>query len=180
MKTIGTKLLLFIPLVAFQLPAQVTWSANATTAVPNFQSTGVVKTTTVDATVHGRGLRPRMTPEGFGTSFAYIPVTAPQGTQFACIGLRAADNSPAGSITAEFLRQPRQADPGPAVTMGTVTTINAAGDGFQFVTAPFPVQVIDYDRYSYYVRLVFSYQGAATTVVASPIAFDTSLRINCQ
>ena len=180
MRTIVTKLLIFIPLVAFELSAQVTWTANATTAVPNFPSNGVVKTTTVDSTVHGRGLRPLMTPNGFGTSLAYVPVTAPQGTQFACIGLRAADASSSGSVMAEFLRQPRQADPGPAVTMGSVTTTNAAGDGFQFVTAPFIAQTIDYERYSYYVRIIFSYQGAATAVIASPIAFDVSLRTTCQ
>src|SRR4051812_31393053 len=49
---------------AIDLTAQTVWTANATTAVPNFQANGTVKTTTVDTTVHGRGVRPRLTPEG--------------------------------------------------------------------------------------------------------------------
>ena len=55
-----------------------------------------------------------MTPEGFGTSFLYIPVTAPNNNTFACIGLRAMDNITAGLVRAEFWRQPRNANPGPA------------------------------------------------------------------
>ncbi len=156
--------------------AQTVWSANATTAVPNYPTTAVVKTTTVDVNAHGRGLRPRMTPEGFGISNAYIPVTAPQQSVFACISIRAEDSNTAGSIRAEFVRQPRNANPGPAVTMGTVGTNDS---GFQFQSAAFGAHVINYSLYTYYIRLTFSYQGAATGAVPSPIAFDLSLSGTC-
>ncbi len=178
-KTAFSPLVLFA-LAALNLSAQNVWTANATTAVPNFQSNGIVKTTTVDTTVHGRGVRPRMTTEGIGTSFLYIPVTAPNGTTFACIGLRAMDNSPSGSIRAEFIRQPRNGNPGPAVTLGAVGSFDAAGDGFQFVTAPFAAQIINYSLNTYYVRLAMSYQGAATAVIPSPIALDVSLSQTCS
>jgi hypothetical protein len=171
---------LFFIALTFNLPAQNVWTANAATAVPNFQSNGTVKTMTVDTTVHGRGVRPRLTVEGFGTSLLYIPVTAPQGSTFACIGLRAADNGPSGQVRAEFMRQPRNGNAGPAVTLASVPTFDAAGDGFQFVTAPFAAQVVNYTLFTYYVRLNITYQGAAGAAIASPIAFDVSLAPTCQ
>jgi hypothetical protein len=167
-------------LAAFEGSAQNVWTANATTAVPNFLPNGTVKTTTVDTTIHGRGVRPQMTPQGFGTSFLYIPVTAPNGTTFACVGLRAMDNSPTGAIRAEFVRQPRNANPGPAVTLGAVASVDAPGDGFQFVTAPFGAQVINYSLFTYYIRLDMIYQGAVTAVIPSPIALDVSLSGTCN
>ena len=176
----NARLLFLVPILMLKLSAQVVWTANGTTAVPNFQSTGVIKTMTVDATIHGRGVRPRMTAEGMGVSFLYVPVTAPQASTFACIGLRAADNSPTGSIRAEFIRQPRNGNPAPAATLGAVGTFDAAGDGFQFVTAPFAAQVINYNLFTYYVRLVMNYQGAATALIPSPIAFDVSLSSTCN
>lgn len=172
--------LMLLTLTAFTLSAQSVWTANATTAVPNFQANGVVKTTTVDTTIHGRGVRPRMSAEGMGISYLYIPVTAPNASTFACIGLRAMDNSNAGAIRAEFIRQPRNANAGPAVTLGGVGSVNAAGDGFQFVTAPFAAQVINYPLFTYYIRVSMSYQGAATALVPSPIALDLSLSANCN
>jgi hypothetical protein len=180
-KTSFSKLLALVPLGALNLLAQgIVWDANATTAVPNFQANGVVKTTTVDTTVHGRGLRPRQSQEGYGLSYAYVPVTAPQGTTFACIGLRAADNSTSGAIRAEFYRQPRNGNPGAAVFIGGVGTIDAGGDGFQFRQGPFAAHVINYVLNTYYVRLTFSYQGASTFLVPSPIAFDVSLSSYCS
>lgn len=166
--------------ISFQLVGQNVWTANATTAVPNFQSNGSVKTMTEDTTIHGRGIRPRLVTEGMGTSYAYIPVTAPNGSTFACIGLRAMDNQPSGAIRAEFIRQPRNGNAGPAVTLGAVGSVNAAGDGFQFVTAAFGAQAINYPAFTYYVRLTFSYQGAATAAIPSPIALDVSLAPNCN
>jgi hypothetical protein len=166
--------------ISFNLAGQNVWTANATTAVPNFQSNGSVKTMTEDTTIHGRGIRPRPAPDGSGTSFAYIPVTAPNGSTFACIGLRAMDNLPSGSIRAEFIRQPRNGNMGPAVTLGGVGSVNAAGDGFQFVTNAFGAQVINYPAFTYYIRLTFSYQGAATAAIPSPIALDVSLAATCN
>jgi hypothetical protein len=174
--TLTTALLMAI---SFDLAAQNVWTANATTAVPNFQSNGSVKTTTVDTTIHGRGIRPRPAPDGSGTSFAYIPVTAPNGSTFACIGLRAMDNLSSGAIRAEFIRQPRNGNAGPAVTLGGVASVNAGGDGFQFVTNAFAAQVINYPSFTYYVRLTFSYQGSATAAIPSPIALDVSLAGTC-
>src|SRR4051794_32989546 len=95
-----SRLMLLAGAITASLSAQTPWSANATTGVPNFLSTGVVKTQTVDTTVHGRGVRPRMTVEGVGTSYLYIPVTAPNTNKFGCIGLRAADNSNSGDVRA--------------------------------------------------------------------------------
>ncbi len=177
--TIALAPLALLAVGAIDLTAQTVWTANATTGVPNFQANGTVKTTTVDTTVHGRGVRPRMTSEGYGVSYVYIPVTAPNTTKFACIGLRAMDNSPSGAIRAEFVRQPRNGNAAPAVTLGAVTTVDAAGDGFQFRTNLFAVQVIDYSLYTYYIRVDMSYQGASTTVVASPVALDVSLSASC-
>jgi hypothetical protein len=177
-----TKLLaaLVFALAAFDVSAQNVWTANATTAVPNFLSNGTVKTTTVDTTIHGRGVRPRTTPEGFGTSFLYIPVTAPNGTTFACIGLRAMDNSISGNIRAEFVRQPRNGNAGPAVTLGAVGSVDAAGDGFQFVTGPFAAQVLNYSQNTYYIRLNMNYQGSPAALIPSPIALDVSLSGTCS
>jgi hypothetical protein len=66
------------------------------------------------------------------------------------------------------------------VTLGSVVTVNAAGDGFQFVTAPFAAQVINYPLYTYYIRLDMFYQGASTAVIPSPIALDVSLAQTCS
>jgi hypothetical protein len=174
--TLATGLLMAMSL---NLAAQNVWTANATTAVPNFQSNGSVKTTTVDATIHGRGIRPRFAPDGAGTSFAYIPVTAPNGSTFACIGLRAMDNLSSGAIRAEFIREPRNGNAGPAVTLGAVGSVNAAGDGFQFVTNAFAAQVINYPLFTYYIRLTFSYQSSGLVATPSPIALDVSLAGTC-
>jgi hypothetical protein len=167
-------------LFALDLSAQNVWTANATTGVPNFQSNGTVKTTTVDTTIHGRGVRPRFAPDGSGTSYLYIPVTAPNGSTFSCIGLRAMDNSSSGAIRAEFVRQPRNGNAGPAVTLGGVGSVDAAGDGFQFVTNPFAAQVINYTLFTYYIRIGFYYQGSATAAIPSPIALDVSLSGTCS
>jgi hypothetical protein len=174
-----SRMLLLAGALSVSLFAQSPWSANATTGVPNFQSTGVVKTQTVDTTIHGRGVRPRMTVEGNGTSYLYIPVTAPNTTKFGCLGLRAADNSNSGDIKAEFIQQPRNGNAAPAVTLGSVATANAAGDGFQFVTAPFAGVAIDYNLFSYYVRVTMNYQGSVVAVIPSPIVFDVSLTNSC-
>ena len=171
--------MVLLAMAAFDASAQTVWTANATTAVPNFQFNGTVKTMTVDTTIHGRGVRPQLMPQGFGTSFLYIPVTAPNGSTFACIGLRAMDNSPLGAIRAEFTRQPRNGNPAPAVTLGAVTSVNAPGDGFQFVTAPYAAQVINDSLYTYYVRLVISYEGVGVALIPSPIALDVSLSRSC-
>jgi len=120
-----------------------------------------------------------MTSEGYGVSYVYIPVTAPNTTKFACIGLRAMDNSPSGAIRAEFVRQPRNGNAAPAVTLGTVSSVDAAGDGFQFRTNPFAVQVIDYSLYTYYIRVGMSYQGASVALIPSPIVLDLSLSASC-
>lgn len=161
---------------AWSLSAQTVWTANATTAVPEFQNSGLVKTTTVDVNAHGRGVQPRTTVEGSGQSRLYIPVTAPNQTKFGCIGLRAQDSSTTGSIRAEFVRQPRNGNPAGAVTLGSVSSNDT---GFQFVVAPFAVQVIDYNQFTYYIRLTFVYQSPATAFVPPPIAFDLSLSANC-
>jgi hypothetical protein len=123
-----------------------------------------------------------MTSEGFGTSFLYIPVTAPNNNTFACIGLRAMDNTTAGLVRAEFYRQPRNSNPGPAVLLGAVNTVDvvAPADGFQFQQAPFGAVVINYSLYTYYIRLIMTHQGAATALVPSVIALDVSLTPNCQ
>ena len=170
----------FTLLVASDAFAQSIWSANAATGVPNFLSTGDVKTTTVDTTIHGRGVRPRLTAEGAGASFVYIPVTAPQGSNFACIGLRAMDNAAdGGSIRAEFWRQPRNANAGPAVLLGAVGSVVAAGDGFQFQQAAFGAQVINYNLFTYYIRLNMYHQPSAVGAIASVIALDVSLSQYC-
>jgi hypothetical protein len=168
-------------LVASSASAQ-NWSANVATGVPNFQSNGVVKTTTVDATPHGRGVRPRMTSEGFGTSFVYIPVTAPNNSSFGCIGLRAMDNMPGGIAQAEFWRQPRDGNPGPAVLLAGVSTIDvfAPADGFQFRTAAFAAVPINYNLYTYYIRVAMYHQGSAVGASPSVIALDVSLSGTCS
>jgi hypothetical protein len=101
--------------------------------------------------VHGRGVRPRLTPEGTGTSFLYIPVIAPNNNTFGCIGLRAMDNTTAGLVRAEFWRRPRNAAPGPAVLLGAVNTVDVLvpADGFQFQVAPFAAVVINYNLFTY-------------------------------
>ena len=173
------KILLSLPALAMSLSAQ-TWTANAATAVPNFPVTGIVKTTTVDTTAHGRGVQPRMTQEGTGTSLLYVPVTAPQNSAFGCIGLRAADNSPTGAIRIEFYRQPRDANPGPAVLLAAVSSHDAPGDGFQFDQQPFAAQVINYTLNTYYIRILMSYQSSSAVLIPSPITFDVSLSGNCN
>ena len=89
------------------------------------------------------------------------------------------DNSTSGAIRAEFVRQPRNGNAAPAVTLGAVSSIDAAGDGFQFRTNAFAVQAIDYSLYTYYIRVGMSYQGAATALIPSPIALDLSLSASC-
>jgi hypothetical protein len=174
-KKIYTMMFLVL-LAAASLPAQ-TWTANATTAVPNFSPTGLVKTTTFDGGVHGKGVTPRPGAEGQGISFLYVPVTAPQGSTFACIGLRADDATALGAIRSEFYRQPRDGNPGPAVLLGAVTTGNA---GFQFDQAGFAAQVINYNFFTYYIRIIFSVHPSST--VPPPqglIAYDVSLSPTC-
>jgi hypothetical protein len=179
MRTTISKFLLIVSGTAMTLSAQAFWSANATTAVPNFQGGGTVKTTTVDTTVHGRGVQARIDGGGNGVSYLYIPVTAPQGSTMGCISLRAMDNTSYGSIKAEFLRQPRDGNPGPAVTLGSVGTHDAAGDGFQFDSSAFAAQGIDYSLYTYYIRLDLAYRGSTALVVPVPIALDVSLSQYC-
>lgn len=158
---------------------QTVWSANVATAAPNFLSTGVVKTTTVDSTIHGRGVRPRMSAEGNGTSYLYIPVTAPNATVFGCIGLRGMDNSNAGTIRAEYWRQPRNANAGPSVLLGSVISVDAAGDGFQFQMAPFAAVAVNYSQFTHYIRVTMTHQSASTALTPSVIALDVSLSQYC-
>ena len=155
--------------------AQTPWSANATTAVPNFQSNAVVKTTTVDSgNPHGRGVSPRSTPEGAGTSLLYIPVTAPNKNVSKCIGLRASDPM-GGLVTAELYSQPRNGAAGGASLLGKVATVGA---GYQYREKQAPV-TIDYSANSYYIRLTLSSTTAAGTA-NQPIAFDVSLTAACS
>jgi hypothetical protein len=158
---------------------QAVWSANVATAAPNFLSTGVVKTTTVDSTIHGRGVRPRMTVEGNGSSYLYIPVTAPNASTFGCIGLRGMDNSNLGTIRAEFWRQPRNGNAGPSVLLGSVNSVDAAGDGFQFQMAPFAAVAINYSLFTHYIRVTMTHQNTSTAVTPSVIALDVSLSQYC-
>jgi hypothetical protein len=176
MKTGIYSIMFLVPLAAGSLSAQ-TWTANATTAVPNFAPTGLVKTTTFDGGIHGKGVMPRPGFEGTGTSYLYVPVTAPQGSKFACIGLRADDATPFGAIRSEFYRQPRDGNPGPAVLLAAVATGNG---GFQFDQAVFPVQVINYNLFTYYIRISFGV--TATAGIPPPqglIAYDVSLSPFC-
>lgn len=179
MRTAHVLTLAFSAALASNAFGQTVWSANVATAAPNFQSTGDVKTTTVDTTGHGRGVRPRMTVEGNGISYLYIPVTAPNATTFGCIGLRAMDNTAAGAVRAEYWRQPRNANPGPAVLLGGVSTVNAAGDGFQFQMAAFPAVAVNYNLYTHYIRVVMSHQSTSTALTPSVIALDVSLSQYC-
>jgi len=174
--------LFFGALLASNSFGQSIWSANVATGVPNFPVTGIVKTTTVDTTVHGRGVKPVNPPNGAGTSYLYIPVTAPNNSTFACIGLRAMDNTNAGLVRAEFWRQPRNAAPGPAVLLGQVSTVDVfvPVDGFQFQTSPFAAVIINYNLFTYYIRVMMTQQSISTAAPLPVTALDVSLSQYCQ
>ncbi len=170
-----TRLLMTLALVAGAIAnAQTPWSANATTAVPLFPSNGVITTETVDVNPHGRGVRPRVSVAQPGTgSFLYIPVTAPHKSIMACIAVRA-DDPVGGKVIAELFKQPRNNVAAGASSLGSVSTV--AG-GFQFKVSPFAAVAIDYQSFTYYIRLTLI--SAAASTATQPIAFDVSLTQNC-
>ena len=63
--------------------------------------------------------------------------------------------------------------------LGAVSSVNAAGDGFQFQQAAFGAQVINYNLFTYYIRLNMYHQPSAAGAIASVIALDVSLSQYC-
>jgi hypothetical protein len=141
------------------------WSASAVTAVPELLETGDIHSFTVSNSPHGRGIKskriigPRFQPI---PARLFLPVTAPTGSYFDTIWLRAQDNVQGGSVTASLYRQP--VDPsgalvnnaGPAEILGSVTTQNVVtpSDGFQVVSASFKEPVtLNPALFSYYIEL---------------------------
>ena len=150
MKAITLSTVCAITLGTSALRAQIAvWDANLTTAVPQFSSAGTVRSMTFDGGPMGKGVQPRPWPDGIGTFFLYVPVTAPNNSLFECIGLRAEDSSNFAQIRAEFFRQPRFAA-GPAQLLGSVGTNNS---GFQYVEAPFAAVLVTYPTFTYPERM---------------------------
>jgi hypothetical protein len=171
-----TRLLMTLALAAGAIAnAQTPWSANASTAVPLFPSNGVITTETVDGNVHGRGVRPRASvAQPVLGSYLYIPVTAPHKSIMACIAVRA-DDPVGGKVTAELFRQPRNnVSAGALPALGSVST---GVGGFQFKSSAFAAVAIDYQSFTYYIRLTLI--GAAASTATQPITFDVSLTQNC-
>lgn len=166
-----TRILILTLLAGATLVAkgQSRWTASAVTGVAHMSSSGTLNLQTYDANVHGRGIRLRSL--FIGETFAYVPVTAQHGMTFRVLGLRAEDSSVDGSVRAEFIRQPRDANGGPAVVLATVETVNVAPDGFQFRTIAFPVHTIDLNLHSYYIRIRLQRRAS----MATPTAYDVSL-----
>src|SRR5262245_60960226 len=146
----------FSPAARAQAPL---WSASAVTGVPHFPAAGAVSTQSCDAAcVHGRGVR--LAGAFAGTAYLYIPVTSANAVKFGTLNLRAEDNAAGGSVRAEFIRQPRNGDLAGAVVIASVTTVNAAGDGFQVATTVFAPETLDLNHYSYYIRITLKRDAA--------------------
>ena len=169
---------LSVPLALMALACSATshaqpglWSASAVTGVPHFPAAGAVSTQTCDVGCgHGRGVR---LAAGFaGTAYLYSPVTSVHGITFGKINLRAEDNTPGGYVRAEFVRQPRNLDLAGAVTLGSVTTVDAVGDGFQVATAVFAPVILDLTHYSYYIRITLKRDAGQINITA----YDVSLQ----
>jgi hypothetical protein len=145
------------------------WSASAITGTPAVNAGGVINTLSCDACPHGRGVR--LQAAFNGEAYLYLPVTSAGAVTFSQIRLRAEDNSPNVSVRAEFIRQPRTNDVGGAVVLGSVTTVDAVADGFQWAVAAFPAHVLNYGEYSYYIRITLKRNvGQVVT------AYDISLQ----
>ncbi len=165
-----TLILLSLTPVKSALAAASWWSANAATATPHVQVDGSVRSKTFDLGAHGRGVRHL---DGLnGTIYLYLPVTANNAETFSKVGLRAEDNTVNGFVRAEFIRQSRNANAAPAVVLGSVTTANIPGDGFQFVSSPFAPVTLDLSQFTYYIRISLSKNVAAEPNVT---AYDVSL-----
>lgn len=147
--------------------AQQIWNSSAVAAVPYFQADGTQVFRTWDPGVNGKGLRLKDACN-CTSSYAYLDVSAANGTIFKRIQLRA-EGSASGSVRAEFFKQPRDAAAGGAVLIGWVIT---AGGGFQFVSANFAAaETIDRVHWSYYVRLTLK-RDVST---GGPTAYDVTL-----
>jgi hypothetical protein len=162
------------------------WSASAITATPQFLASGHIDLVTV-STSRGRGLKSIAAPTDAirrptirsTPVHMYVPVTAPAGSEFDTIWLRAADDSWDGTVTATLVRQ-AIATPDSPEELGTVETMQLTrnADGFQFLTAPLKMlERLDPNAYSYYVVLtitnpLFIEIGHPAPVV---IAYDVGL-----
>ncbi len=150
------KILLVVLAVLCSVPAPAlaqgnVWTASVITGTPAVNAGGVINTLSCDACPHGRGVR--LQAAFNGQAYLYIPVTASAGVTFTQIRIRADDNSPNVWARAEFIRQPRTDDAGGAVVLGSVTTVDALADGFQWAVAAFPAHIINYGTFSYYIRV---------------------------
>ena len=172
------------------------WGASAVTAVPEFQSNGDVSSYTVLGTPNGNGVATTAVPKCddivvncLGISRLFVPVTAPLGSQFATIWLRAADNIRLGYVQASLYRQP--VSRGKPTLLGSVQTQTVAGDGFQVVVAPVQSYWIDQNRnpvpveivpgYTFYLEIAIA-QGFEISRVGDPapqvMAFDVGLDLD--
>lgn len=156
------------------------WSASAVTAVPSFDSGGAVGVQTYyppffpvkGISDHGRGVRHKSGQSG--SVYLHIPVTAPAGSSFNCIVLRAEDNTSSGFVTAAFYRQPIT-NSGPAEFLGSVTTGNVTdpSDGFQMISNWLPSGItLQPVSYSYYIQLQLNRTSTSATNIT---AYDVGL-----
>lgn len=142
------------------------WATAAVTAIPAFSQTGDVASVTFMNPSHGWGVRQKSISQD---ARLFIPVTAPLGSVFDTIGLRAEDNvrgqnANLGYVQATLYRQPLGAEPqsaGPAQIVGFVRTNNVSSpaDGFQQIASPLLHPVTLSPGYSYYIEVFFKNPG---------------------
>jgi hypothetical protein len=180
------------------------WGASAATAVPEYAIEGSIKSYTITDRSLGIGVASRAIPrrsdcEGMPTvnclSIArlFVPVTAPLGTRFETIWLRAFDTSQIGYVQASLYRQ--QVGFRDRKLLGFVMTQTGPRDsGFQVLTGPVESHLIDQNRnplpveigpgYTYYIEIAIarglelqipSPQGISENLIAYDVGLDFEL-----